>query len=186
MTKVKGRLLIVGDGPLRNRLESLAVSLGVSDNVIFLGEIQNELLVPYYHATKVFVLPSVARSEAFGIVQLEAMACGKPVVNTSLDSGVPFVSLDGITGFTVPPADSNALSNAINMLLEDSALNAQFGQAALRRVEREFNLELMVSRLICLYHDVLNVAEDRCAPPAVLARTWPPPNKKEALSPQEK
>jgi len=167
MTKVHGRLLIVGDGPLRNRLQALAISLGIPDRVTFLGEIPNQLLSACYHATRLFVLPSVARSEAFGIVQLEAMACGKPVVNTSLDSGVPFVSLDGITGFTVPPADPDALARAINILLEDPALNSQFGEAARRRVEREFTLELMVGRVIHLYQVVLGCAEERSIPEAL-------------------
>jgi rhamnosyl/mannosyltransferase len=104
MTKIDAKLLIIGDGPLKPSLQQQARELGVADRVFFLGEIQNRDIAPYYHASDVFILPSVARSEAFGIVQLEAMACGKPVVNTHLATGVPFVSIDGETGITVPPA----------------------------------------------------------------------------------
>jgi glycosyltransferase involved in cell wall biosynthesis len=155
MSNVRGCLLIAGDGPDREKLQKLSVALGLAERVIFLGEVQNEMLVSLYHAANVFVLASIARSEAFGIVQLEAMACGKPIVNTSIASGVPFVSLNGVTGFTVPPADSLALADAINCLLENSALCAQFGEAARHRVRNEFSLELMVKRVYRLYQGVL-------------------------------
>ena len=82
MKAVRGHLLIIGDGPLRTKLERMAAESGVIDRISFLGRVSQDEMVGYYHAADVFVLPSVARSEAFGIVQLEAMACGKPVVNT--------------------------------------------------------------------------------------------------------
>ncbi len=122
MKDVDGALVIIGEGPLRPELEAQARDLGIADRVHFLGEIHNRDIAAYYHASDVFALASVARSEAFGIVQLEAMACGLPVVNTGLDSGVPFVSLDGLTGLTVPPGDSVALSRALNKLLDDDEL----------------------------------------------------------------
>jgi len=112
-------------------------------------------VVPFYHAAELFVLPSIARSEAFGIVQLEAMACGKPVVNTQLDSGVPSVSIDGVTGITVPPADSTALGHAINSLLDDPR-RAMLGHAAYRRVREQFSLAGMAEQTLALYHEVLN------------------------------
>jgi len=155
MAKVNGELIIIGDGPLRGFLENEAQAIGVRSRVHFLGEVQNTQLSAYYHASDVFVLPSVARSEAFGIVQLEAMACGKPVVNTQLDSGVPYVSLDGETGFTVEPRDSNALAVAISTLLDEHALRARFGAAARRRVEKEFNAELMARRTLDVYQEVM-------------------------------
>jgi glycosyltransferase involved in cell wall biosynthesis len=101
----------------------------------------------------VFILPSIARSEAFGIVQLEAMACGKPVVNTDLASGVPYVSIDGETGITIPPASPEALAAAVNSLLEDSAMRTAYGHAALRRVQNEFSLDLMVRRTLEVYRE---------------------------------
>jgi glycosyltransferase involved in cell wall biosynthesis len=155
MAKVDGRLLIIGDGPLRESLRAQARDLGVGDKVVFLGEIQNDETVPYYHAADVFALASIARSEAFGIVQLEAMACGKPVVNTDLASGVPFVSLHGETGITVPPQDPDALAAAINLLLDREELRAQYGRAARRRVEQEFSLDRMVNRTLRLYEKVM-------------------------------
>src|SRR5260370_20833403 len=126
MTRIDATLLLVGDGPLRHSLERAARDLGVASKVELLGEMQPREIVPYYHASDIFVLPSIARSEAFGIVQLEAMACGKPVVNTNLASGVPFASLDGVTGITVEPADADAAAGAINRLLRDPSLLAAY------------------------------------------------------------
>jgi len=125
MALAKGRLLLIGQGPQRELLGGLAAELNIRDRVVFLNEVED--VRPYYHAADIFVLPSVMRSEAFGIVQLEAMTCGKPVINTQLDSGVNFVSPDGVSGLTVPPADHVALGNAINYLIERPYLRTQIG-----------------------------------------------------------
>jgi len=154
MAGVDAKLLLVGDGPLRGKLEEEARCAGAADKVVFLGEVSNERVAPYYHAADIFVLPSTARSEAFGIVQLEAMACGTPVINTKVDSGVPFASLDGQTGLTVPPADSGGLCKAINTLLTDSTLRARFARAAVQRVRQEFTVERMAKRTLDLYSTV--------------------------------
>jgi glycosyltransferase involved in cell wall biosynthesis len=166
MQQVEGRALIVGDGPLRCQLEALAVKLGVQKRVVFLGEVEN--ITPYCHAADVFVLPSIARSEAFGIVQLEAMACGRPVINTAIDSGVPFVSLDGITGLTVRPGDANELAGALNLLLDNPILRANFGRAGRNRVEKEFSVHAMTSRTLQIYNQVTHEDFDgRGVDPAV-------------------
>jgi rhamnosyl/mannosyltransferase len=164
MARIDATLMLVGGGPLRRPLELLARELGVADRIEFLGEMQPREIVPYYHAADVFVLPSIARSEAFGIVQLEAMACGKPVVNTNLDSGVPFASLDGVTGITVEPANADALAGAINRLLGDSSLRAKFGEAAKRRVQSEFTVATMVQRTRDLYESTMSGIGANSAP----------------------
>jgi rhamnosyl/mannosyltransferase len=154
MREVEATLLVVGDGPLRAPLEALARACGVADRVRFVGEVHNQEIMPYYLASDAFVFPSVARSEAFGIVQLEAMACGLPVVNTALDSGVPFVSRDGETGLTVPPGDPAALAAALRTLLADPERRAALGGEARRRVAREFTKETMGARVRALYAEV--------------------------------
>jgi rhamnosyl/mannosyltransferase len=159
MADVRGKLVIVGEGPLRGELQSLAARLGVTDKVVFAGEINNAGVMPYYHAADLFALASVARSEAFGIVQIEAMAAGLPVVNTSLDSGVPFVSLAGESGLTVPPGDAPALAAAINRLLDDQSLRQSLGQAGVRRARREFSLDTMLRRTLSLYEGVIQSGE---------------------------
>ena len=156
MRGVRGKVLLVGDGPLRHSFQALAARLGVNDRVVFVGEVDD--VVPYYHAADAVVLPSTTRSEAFGIVQIEAMACARPVINTSLDSSVPLVSLHGQTGITVAPRDAEALASAMNLLLEDELLRNQYGQAARRRVETEFQAEVMIRRTLNVYREILSGA----------------------------
>ena len=129
-------------------------ALGLFERVTILSGVAD--VVPYYHAADVFVLPSINRSEAFGMVQIEAMACGKPVVNTELDSGVPFVSRHDETGLTVPPGDSDALARAIGTLLRNPEMRARMGAAARLRVYAEFNVELMARKTLDIYEAVMN------------------------------
>jgi glycosyltransferase involved in cell wall biosynthesis len=156
MAGVRGHLLLVGEGPLLKKLERQAFDAGAMDRITFLGRVSQEEMIGYFHAADVFVMPSIARSEAFGIAQLEAMACGKPVVNTRLESGVPSVSIDGETGFTVAPADSEALAAAINRLLDAPGLRSQYGAAAARRAREEFSIDRMVDRTLELYRRVMS------------------------------
>jgi rhamnosyl/mannosyltransferase len=156
MAGVRGKLLVIGDGPLRADMLKLASQLGIAEKIAFAGEIQNTEVAPYYHAADVFALASVARSEAFGIVQVEAMAAGLPVVNTRLDSGVPFVSQHGQTGLTVKPSDPAALAAALNRLLDDSELRRSFGVAARLRAQREFSATVMTSRTLQLYETLMS------------------------------
>ena len=155
MVDVRATALIAGDGPLSGALAAEAARLGVADRVVLLGRVNDADLKACYHACDVFALPSVERSEAFGIVQLEAMACGKPVVNTRLDSAVPHVSLDGLTGFTVPPGDPAALAAALNALLDDPARRAAMGAAGRQRVREEFSAELMARRTLEVYREIV-------------------------------
>jgi rhamnosyl/mannosyltransferase len=154
MGGVDAHAVIGSDGPLTESLQSLARSLGVERKVTFAGRISDDDLPCYYHACDVFCLPSIARSEAFGLVQLEAMACAKPVVNTGLTTGVVYASLDGVTGLTVPPGDSRALAAALGKLFGDDALRARLGAQGLDRVRREFTHDLHVRRILDLYSEI--------------------------------
>ena len=154
MARVDAKLVIIGDGPLRAELEREATSAGLADRVIFLGEVDGNL-INYFHASDVFALPSCERSEAFGIVQLEAMASGIPVVNTSINTGVPYVSPDGVTGFAVSPRSSDEMATALNRLLDDPILREKMGRAARARVVNEFDIAEMAARTLDLYRSVL-------------------------------
>jgi rhamnosyl/mannosyltransferase len=159
-------LLLIGAGPLRQDLESLARQTGIAHRVHFLGEVTN--VAPYYHAARVFAFPSTARSEAFGIVQLEAMSCGTPVINTQLDSGVPFVSLHDVSGLTVPPADVFSLQRAIARLLHDDALRQRLSVGARQRVRQHFTLDRMAADTLKLYEEVLAETADENAKAATV------------------
>ena len=147
--------LILGDGPLRGELAARAAASGVAGRVRFLGALPDAEVVAHLHACDVFVLPSVSRQETFGVAQLEAMACGRPVVSTDLETGVPWVNQHEVTGLVVPPGNSERLSDALGTLLSDEALRNRFGAAARERVEREFTTERMAQRTVSLYRDVL-------------------------------
>lgn len=153
MAMVDAHLLLIGKGPLREPLSALSTELGLDARLTFLTEVND--IRPYYQAADVFVLSSIMRSEAFGIVQLEAMASGKPVINTELDSGVTFVSPNGVSGLTVPPADSDALGQAISQLLDDDEWRLELGERARQRVANEFTVAKMVQKTFDLYQDVM-------------------------------
>ena len=144
------KLVIVGDGPLRPSLEERARTLGLNGSVRFLGAIPDAArFLPRFD---VFVLSSVL--EGMSNALLEAMAAGRPAVATRVGGNTELV-VDGETGFLVPPKDPQALADAVARLLRDPALARRFGEAARRRVESEFTLSTMVSRLEQLYDDLL-------------------------------
>jgi glycosyltransferase involved in cell wall biosynthesis len=147
--------LIVGDGPLRMTLEARARELDIAGRVKFLGSVVDDELAALYRACDVFVLPSVTRQEAFGVVQLEAMAAGKPVVSTDVGTGVGWVNRHGETGYVVPPRDAVALREALRRLLADPSLQKSMGDAAAKRVRSTFTLERMIDETLALYRDVM-------------------------------
>ena len=159
MRSVDAVLWIGGHGPSTNSLVQLAAHMSLIDKIKFVGFIPDRLLVAYYEACDVFCMPSVERAEQFGLVQLEAMHCGKPVVATRLGTGVEFVTIDRETGLLVPPKDSQALANALSTLLADSALRARMGEAGKRRAHEVFSVEQMVRKTVDVYHRVLERTE---------------------------
>lgn len=140
-------LFIAGTGELEGKLKKYAKAHGLEKKVHFLGFLPDNELRQAYADCDIFVLPSVAKSEAFGIVQLEAMIYGKPVINTKLPSGVPHVSIHGRTGFTVPPSSPKALAAAVNKLASDPDLREKLGRNAVERVKREFNEKDVIRKL---------------------------------------
>ncbi len=154
LPQIAGRLRIVGIGPMEAEWKALAQEVGVAGKIEWLGEAPDAELPGLYHQADLFVLPASHPSEAFGLVQVEAMAAGLPVVCTELGTGTTYVNIDGVTGSVVPPHDSAALAAAINALIADPARRLALGQAARERVHREFALDVMVKRVLGLYQEI--------------------------------
>ncbi len=152
----QARLLIIGIGQMEQTLKEQATRLKLDKRVIFLGEIPDAELSAHYAASDLFVLPSCERSEAYGIVQLEAMAAGKPVICTELGTGTSYVNLHGETGLVVPPADSKALAKAINELVADPERRKEMGQRGQVRTHAEFSIKQMTETIEKLYMELLS------------------------------
>lgn len=154
-SRTKGcELFIAGTGELEEQLKAFAKESGLAEKVHFLGFLPDDELRQAYADCDIFVLPSVVKSEAFGIVQLEAMVYGKPVINTRLPSGVPWVSIDGETGLTVPPSDEKALAEAINRLASDEELRGRLGKNAAERVMEKFDEKNVIRQLYTIFSEV--------------------------------
>lgn len=149
--------VIIGAGPLEAALRAQATAIGAADRVHFAGPCDDRTKTLWLAACDMFVLPSVTTAEAFGIVQIEAMLLGKPVITTDLPSGVPQVGQDGETSLVVPPGDVPALANAIQRLAADPVLRERLGQAGLSRARDLYSVEHFNRTMLNLYEDVTAV-----------------------------
>jgi len=153
MAAVDGTAVIVGEGPERARLAARIAALGLGRRVLLAGRLPRAQVKALLHAARVFAFPSVSAAEAFGIAQLEAMACGLPVVNTALPTAVPWVARDGAEAVTVPPGDAAALAAALTALLDDPARAAALGAAGRARVRAEFTLDAYRARVLAIWRE---------------------------------
>jgi glycosyltransferase involved in cell wall biosynthesis/ABC-type polysaccharide/polyol phosphate export permease len=152
---------IIGEGPERARLEQMIQSLGVAGQVRLLGWVADDELAKFMAMADVFVLPSVTNAETFGIAQLEAMAAARPIVNTSLDTGVPHVARHGIEAITVPPGDHVQLAEAIETLLQDPERRRRMGRAARHRAMMQFSTADFNAGIETIYRDAVTAHEAR-------------------------
>lgn len=156
MPRVPGTLLVVGTGPMAEPWQQLARELRVADRVHWLGRVSREQLIGLYHAATALWFPSNARSEAFGITQVEAMASGCPVINTAVpNSGVAWVSQHDRSGLTVPVNDAEALAAAARRLVEDPELRNRLAHTAQQEAQVRFDQRGMAEATRALYQQVL-------------------------------
>ncbi len=155
MQQIPARLLIVGQGPEEPRLREQVAQLGLQDKVIFAGAVSDADLPAYYRLARLFCLPASERSEAFGLVQVEALASGLPIVCTELGTGTSYVNKDGVSGLVVAPRDASVLTAAILRLLNDDALRQRLADGALQRAQL-FTATKMLTEMRAVYEDVLD------------------------------
>jgi rhamnosyl/mannosyltransferase len=154
LVRVKGTLIVIGEGPERAMLEAKAQELGIEERVSFLGNVPS--LVPYCLAAHALWFPSNARSEAYGLVQIEAMAAGCPVINARIPgSGVSWVSPNEETGLTIEPDDPVALASAAERLIVEPGLRDRLGARGRQRARLEFGKDIMADRTLAIYREVL-------------------------------
>jgi len=146
-------IVIVGEGGERASLAGAIAQAGLEARVRLAGEIADEELLALLRSADVFAFPSRTSAETFGLAQLEAMACGLPVVNTRLPTAVPELARDGREAITVEPGDAQALGRAIDTLLRDDALRARLGAAARERALAHFALPLYRARMTHLIEE---------------------------------
>jgi glycosyltransferase involved in cell wall biosynthesis len=149
------RLVIVGDGPLREGLERLANDLRVNHAIRFVGAVPHNATASYYGAADIFVLPSTGRTESFGIVLLEAAAAGLPIVVSSLDTFRSFIR-DGYNGLVAKLGDIDSLAETLNQLLSDPVLRQEMGENA-RASVRDYSWESIAKMMEKLYGEIAKI-----------------------------
>jgi glycosyltransferase involved in cell wall biosynthesis len=148
-------VVIVGDGPLRTYLQQEIDKGQLSDRVILVGHLSEESLRYLFAHATLYCLPSKSRAEAFGVVLIEAMSYGLPIVASNiLGSGAPWINEHGVTGLNVPVGDSEALAIGIKQILNSSELQKKFSLGANRRFLSEFTEEIFLHKVMTLYEEL--------------------------------
>lgn len=155
---IAATIVVAGSGPEGGRLVEQARRSGAR-NVAFVGQVTDPEKIALLRRCRVFVLPSHLRSEAYGMVLVEAAMYGRPMISCEIGTGTSFVNLDGKTGFVISPEAPVQLAGAINRLLHEDALATRMGAAARTRYERMFSGEALGGAYAALYRKVLNEAE---------------------------
>ncbi|WP_442590775.1 glycosyltransferase [Pedobacter sp. AW31-3R] len=146
------QVVIAGKGPLHDKLQELIMQLGVQDRVELIGFVSDEDLADYYGACDIFCLSSILKTEAFAIVQIEAMSCAKPLISTHIPgSGVSWVNAGGESGLIVALENSRALADAILTLSGNDEIYTQLSAGSLLRYQQLFTRNRMIDRCLELY-----------------------------------
>jgi N-acetyl-alpha-D-glucosaminyl L-malate synthase BshA len=145
------KLVIIGDGPEKNRLEELVKNLNLTENIIFIGWILNNDLNKFYKSADIFVLPSLR--EGMGVVLLEAMACGTPVIGSDI-GGIKDMIKDGENGFLAVPGNPEDIAQKIIRLLSNEDLRQKFSDNGLKKVQEKFSWDVVNEKFVKIYEDL--------------------------------
>jgi glycosyltransferase involved in cell wall biosynthesis len=155
MKNIDANLNIVGKGPLKNKIEKMIRKNNLESKINLLGFVSDDELIDLYNKADIFVLPSIYRGEGFGYVLLEAMISKTACISTELGTGTSYINQNGKTGFVVPPKDSEALAEKINILIYNDHKLEKFKLNAFKRVKSRFSLERMFNDIGKVYQEVL-------------------------------
>ena len=156
MEQTDVNVVIIGEGPLEATIRKKAANLIKKEQLIILPFQKDNELKAFFCNCDYFILPSTHASEAFGIVQLEAMIYKKALISTNLPTGVPFVNKHQQTGLVVEPGNASELATAMQTLWTNEALNKTYGQNAYTRCLTYFTEEKMIENTKQAYHSVLH------------------------------
>ena len=146
---------IIAGGGDATKYKQIVKKLHIENKVTFTGRIANDEVGAYFQLCDVFVLPSITRNEAFGLVQCEAMYFGKPVVSTGIEgSGVSYVNKNKDTGFIVPVRNPKAIYEACVKIIDDKELYEKFSNNAKLRFEKMFHIKSIAKEIIKIYKEV--------------------------------
>lgn len=149
-------ILIGGSGPLKQSLQDIIAFNDLQNKVFLLGRISDGDLPNYFGACDLYIMSSIWKTEAFGIVQIEAMSCGKPIVATKIKgSGVSWVNEDGVSGINVEPMDSEAIAKAAVDILSDREQYMKYSKGAKERYYSIFTYEKMIDNCINIYQSII-------------------------------
>lgn len=151
MRNIDATLMIVGKGPIESEIREKVRIYDLQDKIIFMSEVPDNFLKDCIYASQMLILPSIYKSEAFGLVLLEAMVCGKPVISTDLGTGTSIINVHDKTGLVIPPNSVPSLEKAVQELLSDPSKMAKLGQNAQNRVINNFSGDRMATRTMALY-----------------------------------
>lgn len=153
-------VVIVGGGPVQQILRKAIVDRDLEDQVVLTGRLSDTALHALFERATLYCLPSTYRAEAFGVVLVEAMAYGLPIVASNIPgSGVPWVNQHGVSGLNVPTGDAQALAEACNQILKSEELRSRLSKGSRQRFLAEFTEDVSVKRMMAIY-EVLVITKD--------------------------
>lgn len=158
--QINRRVVIIGKGPLDHSIEQYIKDNHLQDKIYLLGRVEHSAkFQAFFYGCDAFVLPSITPNENFGVVQLEAMACSRPVIVSNLKSGVSAVGVDGKTGIFFEPGNAKELADAINKLADNPEKVREMGQFSREYFLKKYTLEAMISGLEQMYYQTLEGTE---------------------------
>jgi rhamnosyl/mannosyltransferase len=154
MKDVNAILHIIGDGPEKDKLENKIRKLNIQHKVKIISNLSDDEKINYFKKASIFVFSSITEQEAYGIVQLEAMASGCAIINTNIKTAVPLIARNNYESITIEPNNATQLKDAINLLLKDTDLRLKLANAGYKRVKENFSTQIFNTKFIEIINEI--------------------------------